>query len=177
MYAEYVGLTAEAITLIEERRRSPGESRSEIIIRALAAPTLVQAEAQQRGHRKRMELGQGAYLLVGEKPVLFLTEEAKRTNKPDAIAEIRSENEFYMNGEEIEPSRGSVLQPAMRRIQEARNHRNEKGDIVSLSAWRQWHVERDGKMVSLFELKDPELARRRVRSIFTLDDLDDSTLD
>jgi hypothetical protein len=33
--------------------------------------------------------------------------------------------------------------------------------LISLSAWRQWHVVRDEKLVRLFDLKDPAKARRR----------------
>jgi hypothetical protein len=60
-------------------------------------------------------------------------------------------------GKKIEPSKGSVLQPAMRLIQEKLNHRNERGEIISLSAWRQWHVERDGQLKPVLEPKDPSL--------------------
>jgi hypothetical protein len=42
-------------------------------------------------------------------------------------------------------------------------HRNEKGELVSLSAWRRWYVIRDKKFVPLLELKDPTLARTRSR--------------
>lgn len=166
MISEYVGLTAEAITLIERRRLSPEESRSDIIVRALSAGP----EKPVPASPKRLDLGQGAFLLVGERPRLFLTEEAKRANRADAVAEVR-EDGLYLSGEKIEPSRGSVLQPAMHQVQNLLNHRNNKGEIISLSAWRQWHVERDGKLLSMVELKDPDLARKRSRKALTIDDL------
>ncbi len=33
--------------------------------------------------------------------------------------------------------------------------------VVSLNAWLKWHVLRDDRLVPLYELKDPTLARRR----------------
>ena len=110
-----------------------------------------------------LDLGQGAHLRVGEKPVLFLSEAAKRSGQPDAVAEVRAEG-FYLNGRKIEPSHGSVLQPAMKIVQKRKNHRNSKGELISLSAWRQWHVVRDNNLIPIFELKDQKLARKRGRT-------------
>ena len=61
----------------------------------------------------------------------------------------------------------------MRIVQERKNHRNGKGELISLSAWRQWYVSRDGKFVSMLELKDPKLARRRGREVgeLTMEDI------
>lgn len=33
--------------------------------------------------------------------------------------------------------------------------------VVSLNAWLKWHVLRDDRLVPLYELKDPALARKR----------------
>lgn len=169
--AEYVGLTPEAIGLIERCRTMPDETRSDIIVRALS-PIVGPITPRPDG---LFDLGQGAHLAVGEKPILFLSEDAKRRNKPDAIAEIRSDG-FYLEGRKIEPSKGSVLQPAMRIIQERKGHRNSRGELISLSAWRQWHVVRNGQLRSMLELKNPELAHRRGRRELTLEDLEDLEL-
>jgi hypothetical protein len=56
----------------------------------------------------------------------------------------------------------------MRLVQEKINHRNEAGKIISLSAWRQWHVERGGQLIPVLELKDPALARKRGRGWVSL---------
>jgi hypothetical protein len=101
---------------------------------------------------------------VGEKPLLFLFEENKKRNEPNAVAEVK-EDGFYLKGKKIPPSRGSVIQPAMQMIQEELKHRNKDGQLVSRSAWRQWYVVRDGKLVSLFELKDPAKAKKRGRVV------------
>jgi hypothetical protein len=169
VYSEYVGLTAEASALIERHRQTPIESKSEILVRVLLGLNGRTASAVPAGF---LDLGQGAWLRVGEKPVLFLSEEAKRKGQPDAVAEVRKDG-FYMDGKRIERSKGSVLQPAMKMIQERKKHRNDKGEIISLSAWRQWHVVRDGRLLSMVELKDPALAHKRGRAAnaITLEEL------
>jgi hypothetical protein len=172
---EYIGLTKAQCALVERFRRSPDETKSEIIERVLSPlrSLATRAQATAAGIRETVEwfdLGQGARLKVGEQPRLFLSEDAKRRRSPDAVAEIRSDG-FYLDGSKITPSYGSVLQPAMRIVQERKNHRNAKGELISLSAWRQWYVSRDGKLVSILELKDPKLARRRGRDEISLEDL------
>ena len=104
-------------------------------------------------------------LHAGERPVLYLSQEAKHKDRPDAVAEIRSDGGFYLYGQKIESSSplGNPLQAAMRLVQERKGHRNAKGEIISLSAWRQWDVVRDGRLFSMFELKHPTLARKRTR--------------
>ena len=166
MYAEYVGLTAEVIALIEQFRQTPNESKSDIIGRQFTA-----ALSGVRSS-KMFEFGQGAKVPVGEPLFLFLSEEAKRRNEPDATAEVRSDG-FFLEGKKVEPSKGSVLQPAMKIIQERKGHRNGQGELISLNAWRQWYVVRDRKFIPLTELKDPTLARKRGRdaSNITLEDL------
>jgi hypothetical protein len=161
MFAVFEGLTQEAITAIERFRKSPEESRSDIIVRAL------EGEGSKQGV---LDLGEGVKLEWGERPMLFLTTAAKRKGRPDAIAEVRPDG-FYLNGEKIKPSkRGNPLDPAMKAVQAQKNHRNDKGEIISLSAWRQWHVRRDGKLISLLELKDPTLAHTRGRPALSIDE-------
>ncbi|WP_156964499.1 hypothetical protein [Methylocapsa aurea] len=166
MYVEYAGLTHEAATLLERFRQAPDETKSDILVRVLS-PLLVPVKVSDFSV---LDLGQGVLLHAGERPMLFLSDGSKRKRKPDAVAEIR-EAGFYLDGKRIEPSKGSVLQPAMRIVQEAKNHRNDKGEIISLSAWRQWHVIREGRLFSMLDLKDPALARRRGVRELTLEDL------
>jgi hypothetical protein len=158
---EYAGLTKRAAMLIEEHRMSPGESKSDIVIRVLSA----KAESPTGYAGPTFDLGQGARLRVGESVYLFLSEEAKRARKADATAVAKDENSFYLGDKKIAPSKGSVIQPAMQIVQRAKKHVNGKGELVSLSAWRQWHVERDGKLLPVLELKDPSLAHKRGRNI------------
>lgn len=167
MYAEFVGLTPEAVTLVERLRLSAQESKSDILVRVLSALLAPKEKSDDV-----LQLGQGAFLRVGEQPMLFLSEAAKRLRKPDAIAEVRSDG-LYLDGVRIKPSKGSVLQPAMKLVQERKGHRNADGALISLSAWRQWHVIRDGDLLSMVDLKDPALAHRRGRAVpeLTLRDL------
>lgn len=158
-FVEYAGLTQEAATLLEHFRRAPDETKSDILVRVLTplrAPTLPPTT-------KVLELGQGAQLYEGEEILLFLSEEAKRGRKPHAVGTVRG-GSLFMDGKKVEPSNRSVLQPAMHAVQSKLNHRNERGEIISLSAWRQWHVVRSGRLMSMVELKDPSLARKRGRT-------------
>lgn len=107
-----------------------------------------------------LDLGQGAVIYVGEELYLFLSEGDKVDKTPAAVAEVR-EDGLYLYGKRIESSGGSILQSAMKIVQAEKNHRNSKGELISLSAWRQWHVLRDGKFVRIFDIKDPALARGR----------------
>lgn len=164
MIIKYVGITKEASGLIEHLRQSPDETESDIIVRALSPLR----KSESPTSPKYLEIGQGVKLRVGEKVMLFLSEDAKRSSAPDAVAEAH-EDGLYTDGEKVQPSKGSVLQPAMKRAQERKNHRNKLGDLISLSAYRQWHVVRDGKFVPVSELKDPALARKRGHAMARID--------
>jgi hypothetical protein len=59
----------------------------------------------------------------------------------------------------------------MKLVQERKHHRNAEGELISLSAWRQWFVIRAGKLVSMLELKDPLLARTRGRQVANPEDI------
>ena len=165
MYAEYAGLTPQAVTLIECLRKSPSESKSDILVRVLSPlieppPAVTAAPIKP----KRFDLGQGASLTVGEKIFLFLSKAAKKANRPDGIAEVEVDG-LYIDGKRITASRGNPLQAAMRVVQERKGHRNGAGTIISLSAWRQWNVIRDGNLVPVLELKDPARAHKRGRKL------------
>jgi len=170
---EYIGLNRDQSTLIECFRQSPAETKPDIIERVLSPlrpPARVSTPLAKGAPGGAFDLGQGVRLLVGEKPILYLSEEAKRMRQADAVAEVRDDG-FYMDGAKIAPSNGSVLQPAMKIVQARKNHRNSKGELISLSAWRQWYVLRNSKLFSMLELKDPALARRRGRPELTMEDL------
>lgn len=167
MYAEYAGLTPRAITLIEKLRVSPTESKSDILVRVLS-PLAEPNETQQPG----LDLGQGVRLYVGEKPLLFLSQSAKRNRRPDAVAEVRADG-LYLDGQKVRPKKGNPLQPAMKLVQERKNHRNDRDELISLSAWRQWHVVRNETLYSILELKDPKLAHRRGRFLVTSYEIDE----
>lgn len=170
MFVEFAGLTQQAATLIESFRISPDDTKSDIIVRVLSrlrdndAANHTPLDRSERNHSATFDLGQGAQLRVGESIFLFLSENAKRNSRPHATAEVRRDG-LYLFGKRVEPSKGSALQPAMRLVQEKLDHRNEDGEIISLSAWRQWHVERDSQFIPVLNLKDPALARKRGRTV------------
>lgn len=160
-YVEFAGLTAEAVRLIEGLRRSPSDTKSEILVRALTPLQKIVAKPFLADGRKLLDYKEGIRLPVGEKLYLFLSRGAKYEGKPDAVAEIR-EDGFYMDGKLIEPSHGRPFQPAMEIVQNRKKHFSKtNGGTVSLSSIRKWCVFREGKFVSLEELKDPALKRTR----------------
>jgi hypothetical protein len=170
MYAEYAGLTSEAVTLIEHLRKSPSESKSDILVRILSP--LVESSRMIEPSLpppRFLNLGQGARLVVGEKAFLFLSKAAKKANRADAEGEVRTDG-LYLNGQKVKASRANPLQAAMRLVQERKGHRNDSGQIISLSAWRQWHVIRSGHLIPIFELKDRAMAHTRGRRLLTKSD-------
>jgi len=155
MFSKFIGITSELSTLIESRRQRADQSECDILIDALRS-----AASQSSDEGITFDLGQGAELRVGERLYLFLTKAAKDAAKPDGLAEVRRDG-IYIEGKKVSPSNKSLLQPAMVHFQ--RRLAGPKADLTSLSAWRQWHVERDGVLVPIFDLKTPALARRRGR--------------
>lgn len=158
MYSEFMGITPQVARLIEFHRVQPDESKSDILARVLRVPVPTATVASPP---KLFELGQGAKVILGEPVFLFLTQEAKREKRPDAKGEFR-EDGFYLDGERVRASKGSAIQPAMQAVQ------RRVGHLTSLSAWRQWHVLRDGKLIRLLDLKDPAKAKTRGRLTTTL---------
>ena len=151
---KYVGLTGEASALIESRRRRPDQTESEIIVEALK-PSAVQT-------RPMFDLGQGVRLSPLDRLYLFLNEQSKKAKKPDGTAEVGTEADgIYVDGRKVQNSRGSPLAAAMLIFQKRAMDEGRSDKLVSLNAWLKWHVLRDGRLVPLFELKDPTLARRR----------------
>jgi hypothetical protein len=165
-YSEFIGIAPRTASLIEAHRMMPDETKDDILFRVLegvhkagVAGKLGNAKAAYLA-RDTFDLGQGATLMVGEKLYLFLSLAAKKAAKPGGIAEVHRDG-ILIDGCLVGKSRGSVLQPAMVRFQERLNHRNARGEIIALSAWRQWHVHRDGKWIRLIDLKDPDRSRTR----------------
>ncbi|WP_442577832.1 hypothetical protein ACSBOB_20000 [Mesorhizobium sp. ASY16-5R] len=169
-YVEFAGLTAEAVRLIEGLRRSPDDTKSQILVRSLTP--LQKAPAPAASSAKLIDYKEGIRLPVGEKLYLFLAEADKNEGKPDAEGEIRADG-FYMDGKLVPPRKGRPFQPAMEKVQNRKKHFSKKnGGVVSLSSIRQWCVKRDGRFVTLEELKDPDLKRTRGPKLnLTLEDL------
>ncbi|MBX9643561.1 MAG: hypothetical protein K2W91_05595 [Novosphingobium sp.] len=157
MFAEYAGLEQDVASEIEARREKPSETKNDILRRLFRMQPTTQNADSVPPH---LDFGQGIQLPVGERLYLYLTKPKNVDQKPDGMAEVKSDG-IYLDGKFIVPSNGSALAPAMHAVQARLNHVNEKGELVSLSAFRQWYVVRDEKLVPLDHLKDPKLRRRR----------------
>src|ERR1700712_4035162 len=115
MYAEFVGLTAEVVASIERLRRTPEETKSDIlgrVLRPLINAPLLRSDSSE----KLFDLGQGVRLGIGEKLMLFLSKLAKQNRKPDGVAEIRPDG-FYLEGQRIHALPLKALDPAMKLVQ------------------------------------------------------------
>ena len=167
MFSEYVGVTQDVASFIEGKRMSPLETKSEILKRILIATEKAPEEAH-KGEDREFDFGQGVRIAAGETLYLYLSKPNSVDQKPDAMAEVR-EDGLYLDEVRVEPSHNSVIAPAMHRVQRQLGHLNHAGELVSLSAYRQWHVVRDGKLVALDQLKSPELRRKRRSKASTVD--------
>lgn len=164
MFSEYVGLSQRVASLIEAERLDSSETKDEILWRILKSGETIGAPEAPPCR----DFGQGVLLPVGEKLYLFLSKPNGADDKPDGIAEVRLDG-LYLDGKRIEASHGSEITPAMRQVQIRSGHFNARGQIVSLSAYRQWHVVRDGRLIALDELKTPDKKRRRTTKASKVD--------
>ena len=165
MFTEYVGLGQDVASHIEALRERSSETKNDILRRVLG----IGAEAKQMTQNSApIDFGQGVHLPVGEKLYLYLSKPSNAGQKPDGVAEVGPDG-LYLDGQKITPSRGSSIAPAMQAVQVRSNHVNGEGKLVSLSAYRQWHVVRDGKMVPLDRLKDPNQRRHRTAKASIVD--------
>ncbi len=169
-YSEFIGISPRTSALIETFRRSPDEPKDEIIERALSGI------ARETGseHTKipgMLDLGEGAQAVVGERLYLFLSKAAKEAGKPDGVALVGST--AISMGAQVFPQRYGFLHAAMKAVQTKLKHVNGKGEVISLSAWRQWHVQRGDKLVPVVDLKNPALAKRRGGTLSTPLSLED----
>jgi hypothetical protein len=167
-FVKFVGLSAEAALAVELHRQSASETESDIILRVVGSgPSASKSLSRSEGAPSEiLDIGQGIELKVGETAYLFLSKSDALRNRP-AKAAIVTAKGLEMDGQVFPPERGSYVHLPMKRVQELLGHTGADGRPTSLSAYRQWHVVRDGKMVSLESLKDPAKARRR-RSNLTL---------
>lgn len=164
MYDEYIGLTQEVSGLIERRRHEPGETKNDILRRILKADS----ETRTTDAANKLDVGQGVHIAHGESLYLYLSKPQHDSQRPDAIAEVRA-GRLFLDDEQISPSHGSVITPAMRKVQERLGHVNKDGKLISLSAFRQWHVIRNGRLIPLDDIKDPKLRRTRMRKVDQVD--------
>lgn len=158
MFAEYVGIEQDVASAIEAGRENASETKNDILRRIFREWGGTKAAA---GGTPPLDFGQGIRLPIGERLYLYLSKPNGVGQKPDGIADVK-DGGLYLGDRRITPSHGSVITPAMKEIQRQVGHVNQNGDLISLSAYRQWHVIRGGQLVPLDRLKDP--AQRRTRT-------------
>lgn len=170
MSAKTVRLSRETVALIEEFRDSLFQSEDEIVHAALtrlkrtgAGRARKDAPAAGADAEIGCDLGQGARLANGETMVLFRYRSSRETGKFEGVATAR-DGKLFIGDVEVEPSRGSLVTPALQMIQ------RRLGDIsptrhglVVLDAWEYWYVRRDGRWIRVGDLRQPDLVQRRRR--------------
>jgi hypothetical protein len=164
IYPEYAGLSQEASSLIDTYRVDPQETKNDILLRILRRSPSEEASAGPQ----LIDFGQGIQLPVGEKLYLYLSKPSNSSQKPDGVAEVRPDG-LFVDDVKIEASRTSLLAPAMHLFQLRLGHVDAKGKPISLSAFRQWHVIRNGSLVALDKLKNPTLTRKRTSKAASVD--------
>ena len=165
-FAEYAGLSQEVAFLIEAHRTGPSETKNDILLRIV--PRHINESLVTAAKPKLIDFGQGVVLPVGEKLYLYLATPSAHNPTPDGIAEVKVDG-LYIDDIRVEASRGSLITPAMHIFQKRNGHVNSQGKLISLSAFRQWHVLRKGQFVPLESLKAPELRRKRTTKAQAVD--------
>ena len=167
MFSEFVGITQEVASSIESRRLDPTETKNDILRRILELcdPTACDQPVPN------IDLGQGVEVAVGESLYLYLRKPKSPKHQPDGIAEVRGDG-LYIDSEKVQPSKGSVVTPAMHIFQRRQGHFNPAGNLISLSAYRQFYIKKDGRLVRLDDLKDPQKARHRRSNIAMMELID-----
>ncbi len=172
MFVKFVGLTSDTGALVEHFRETASQTEDEIIqkslrkLRELSRIFLQEdtVEPKDRSDETReigCDLGKGAYLREGEKMFCFRKRSSLEARKPEGIA-IGIKGKLLIDGQEVTPSRGSLVQPALQIIQRRLgDYSQTSGNLVSLDAWEYWYVERNGKYVCVGDLRDPKRIRRR----------------
>ena len=119
------------------------------------------------------DLGQGATLPQGHKLYLFRHKRSRDAEKPEAIAEAKN-GDLYLYGQKVARPKGSLVQPALRMVQERLNDRNSRGELISLDAWHYWYVKRQGQFLKADMLRDQTKVVRRgsFASTLTLEELE-----
>jgi hypothetical protein len=168
MFSEYVGLTQTVASEIETRRITATETKSDILAR-IFAERITPVLSRQIDAPSLVDLTQGMSVSEGELLYLYLQKPNSASEAPIAKAVFRS-GEIYMGSKRVErPYRGNGLAKAMKDAQIAVGHVDAKGNPISLSAYRQWHVIRGGKLIPLEELKKQGQKRIRRTKVALID--------
>ncbi len=166
MSAKSVEISTKTAALIEGFRDNLFQSEDDIIGAALER--LRETETREgriepfetAAGKTGCDLGMGVVLAEGEKLYLFRYKASLGSLEPDGTATARG-GRLYVEGEEVAPSKGSLVQPALRLLH--RRRRIGGAPAIPHKAWEQWHVHRDGRFVPVADLRTPESISRRDR--------------
>ena len=174
---KYVALDSAAAAVIERFREGPLEHEYEIIQRmgrkAAGSKSGPQVDGPDVLPGTGCDIGDGVILENGEKMYCFRYKGSLLAKKPEGIAIVKARS-LYIDGQRIEPSKGSLVQPALQFVQKKLNDLSPTGDgFVSLNAWEHWYVQRVGRLVMVGSLRTPNRVGRRTRKRpeLTVDDI------
>ena len=150
---------ATAATSTAPTRWDASETHDRINLDVDAPPRATGTPANQGCH-----LGSDVWLEEGEQLFCFRRMSSLESGSAEAVAVARG-GHLYVDGVAIRPSKGSILQPALRQVQiKIGDLSPTAGGPTSLDAWKYWYVRRQGHYVRVHELRDPaKIARRRRR--------------
>ncbi len=114
--------------------------------------------------RQGCHLGSDVWLEEDEQLFCFRRMSSLESGSAEAVAVARG-GHLYVDGVAVRPSKGSILQPALRQVQiKIGDLSPTAGGPTSLDAWKYWYVRRQGRYIRVHELRDPaKIARRRRR--------------
>ncbi|MCG8512390.1 MAG: hypothetical protein MI741_24495, partial [Rhodospirillales bacterium] len=159
----------ETAALVEQLRESLFQSDEEVIRKALKRLLLQSRETSETPSGivpmdgVGCDLGQGAVLAEGETIYLFRYRASLDSGRFEGVATARG-GKLYIGAEEVVPSRGSLVQPALQFFQRRLNDVSpSRGGFVVLDAWDYWYVKREGQYTRVGDLRDPRKIKRRKR--------------
>lgn len=167
MASKTMRIDRETAALIEHFRESLFQTDEEVVRTALkrllergpGSPQKPAAEAESGG--MGCDLGQGVHLAEGEAIYLFRYRASLESGKFEGVAIARG-GKLFIGETEVRPSRGSLVQPALKMIQGKLNDVSpSRGGFVVLDAWDYWYVRREDRYIRVGDLRDPEQIRRR----------------
>jgi hypothetical protein len=164
MYDEFIGISQEVSFQIEMLRSNVQETKNDILKRVLLKNSVAAAQSVPN----LIDLGGGLHLPEGEKLYLFLSKPGGVQDRPDGLAEVRSDG-LYVDGKAVQKSRLSLLHPAMKHYQRLANHFDKKGSLISLNAYEKWHVIRRHELVAVDGLRDAKKRRKRSTKMAAID--------
>jgi len=168
MIVKYAGLTAETSEMLEQFRSSPKQTDDELIryvCQSLTAERMPKRRAATASLEQGCDLGSGVVLGEGERVYCFLYRDSLDAQKPEGIA-IAQGGALYIDGQKVERSKGSLVQPALQIVQRRVSHVSPTtGNLVCRDAWEAWYAQREGRLLRVGDLRPKHRIARRHRKL------------